>query len=138
MCPDCFEEYTYIKRGLKIEPENEMYIYGTKIEGPVTKKFLTEIKKLIKSDKAFCEMGSQNPPLFKILWECKSAEDAIKHGYNAHTWYRCKLVGRTIVRMEYLCRDIDILVGSLKDEDEPPVKRTKKQLKALDKVLENL
>ena len=96
------------KQGLINQTENSV-IYGTKIEGVITKKLLSRIKKMIKADNIMCDMGSQNPPLCEILWECKSAEDAIKHGYTEHLWYRCKTVDKIIVSMNYLV-NIDTVI----------------------------
>jgi len=122
LCPDCFQYYVELKNELKRQPENEWVVYGTKIEGVLTKKLFNRIKKIIKTDSVLNNMGSQNPPLFEIMWECKSAKDAIEHGYTARLWYRCKIVGKTIVSMKYLA-NVDAILESLKEEPPTPFKR---------------
>jgi len=147
LCPDCVERVSYIYSELKSErghcypktlPENPNNIYGTIIKGTVTKKLLMKIKKLYKNEMAACDMGCQTPPLFEILWECKSAKDAVDHGYTEDLWYRCIFVGRTIVEMEYCVRDIDAIVGTLEENEEnkiPAPKLTEKQKKDLNTII---
>lgn len=153
LCPECLEEFKYLVVCLKVdqktynlpEPvkgifsESPQLVYNkTTIKGFITKSHLKKIKASYRSDMRFCAAGSQSPPLFEVLWECKSAQDAKKHGFSSHDWYKCVLVGRTLVGLSCCVKDLESITGpEFKPTEKPvkPKKLTKQQKCDLDKIL---
>jgi hypothetical protein len=71
---------------------------GMSFQGAISKEYLDLLKRAIKKDS--CYPDSQSSPMYEIIWECKSDEDAIKHGYPKGYWDQLKTMGATIVKIE--------------------------------------
>jgi hypothetical protein len=81
----------------------ELYNYnlgncGMSFQGAINRVYLKFLKQAIEKDSK--PSSSQNPPTYRITWECSSDTEAVEHGYPKGYWDRLSAKGATIVKIE--------------------------------------